>query len=327
MPVSFSISQSGSPQITNGSDFGAVQAAFQTWQNVGIASISFQNAGTTPVSRVGQDGVNLITFVDDTVPLGSDTVSSTFSFLTVDGTGTLVIQEADIALSTAVAFSTSAETGKYDLQSVLTHEVGHFLGMDHSGLVSSVMAPYGLAGQLDQRTLTFDDMAGAATLYPNSSAFNTLGALSGTVIAGGDPVFGAHVVAIDVNGTPTVSAISNPDGSFQIPFLPAGSYRLYAEPLDGPVTEQNVGGTPSSFYYHLSLGFSTTYLGDVSDLSRAQTAQVVAGRNTPNATIDVLPAGPVNISRPATFAMRIPLGGQTTLTLGGRALSSGDTFS
>src|SRR5216684_1168827 len=89
MPVSFSINQLGSPQITNGSDFAAVQAAFQTWQNVGIASISLQYGGTTPVSTVGQDGLNVITFVDDSVPLGSDTVASTFSFLTVDGTGSL----------------------------------------------------------------------------------------------------------------------------------------------------------------------------------------------------------------------------------------------
>src|SRR5579884_576047 len=134
MPVSFSINQLGAPQITNGSDFAAVQAAFQTWQNDGLAAISFRYAGTTPVATVGQDGLNVVTFVDDSVPLGSDTVASTFEFLTVDGTGTTVIQEADIAVSTSAQLSTSAEPGKYDLQSVLTHEVGHFIGLDHSGL-------------------------------------------------------------------------------------------------------------------------------------------------------------------------------------------------
>ena len=326
MPVQFWINQMGSPPIVNGSDVAAVQAAFQTWQNVSTASISFQYMGTTPIGTVGQDGLNVITFVDNTVPLGSDTVASTFSFFTVDGTGSLVIQEADIALSPSVAFSTSAEPGKYDLQSVLTHEVGHFLGLDHSALLSSVMTPYGQAGQLDQRTLTYDDIAGMSLLYPNSSVTAALGAITGTILAGPTPVFGAHVVAVDANGTPVLSAISNPDGTYQIPLLPAGSYRLYAEPLDGPITEQNIGGTSSSFYYQLGTGFSTTYTGNVSDLGRATAVQVVPGQSTTGITIGVLPATTLNILHPGTSGMRIPVGSQTTLTLAGNGLTSGDTF-
>jgi Matrixin/IPT/TIG domain len=327
MPVPFWINQMGSPQIANSSEFAAVQAAFQTWQNVGTASISFQYMGATPVSTVGQDGLNVITFVDDTVPLGSDTVASTFSFFTIDGTGSLVIQEADIALSTAVSFSTSGDPGKYDLQSVLTHEIGHFLGLDHSALVSSVMTPYGRVGQLDQRTLTYDDIAGVTQLYPNSSAIASFGSISGTILAGPTPVFGAHVVALDANGTPLVSTISNPDGTYRIPLLPAGSYAVYAEPLDGPVTEQNIGGTPSSFYYKLGTLFSTTYTGNVPDLSRALPIQVFAGQSSTGVTIGVLPATTLNIAHPAAFAIRIPAGSQTTFSLAGSGLTSGDTFS
>src|SRR4029077_18759549 len=132
-------------------------------------------------------------------------------------------------------------------------------GLDHSALVSAVMAPFGQPGQLDQRTLTADDMAGAASLYPNSANTSSLGTISGTILSAGNAVFGAHVVAVDGTGTPVVSTISNPDGSYQIPFLAAGSYRVYAEALDGPITEQSIGGTPSSFYYQLNTGFSTTY--------------------------------------------------------------------
>jgi len=238
----------------------------------------------------------------------------------------LVIREADIALSTSAPFSTSGEPGKYDLQSVLTHEAGHLLGLDHSALLSSVMAPYGRIGQLDQRTLSYDDMAGAALLYPNASVA-ALGAISGTILAGSTPVFGAHVVALDANGTALVSTISNPDGTYQIPFLPAGSYRLYAEPLNGAVTERDIGGTSSSFYHSLGTGFSTTYVGDVSDLNRAVSVQVFAGQSTTGVAIDVLPAAALNLTQPANFAARIPLGGQTTLTLGGAGLTAGDAFS
>src|SRR5690349_9053132 len=67
MPISFWISAAGSSQINNGSEFPAVQAAFQTWQNVGTASVSFQYMGQTPVSTVGRDGLNVVTFADDSV--------------------------------------------------------------------------------------------------------------------------------------------------------------------------------------------------------------------------------------------------------------------
>src|SRR5438105_14305918 len=94
MPIAYWISAAGSSQIVNGSEFPAVQSAFQTWQNVSIATVSFKYMGTTPVSTVGRDGLNVVTFADDSVPLGSGTVSATFSFLNVDTTRTLTFQEA-----------------------------------------------------------------------------------------------------------------------------------------------------------------------------------------------------------------------------------------
>ena len=225
-----------------------MKSAFQSWQNVSIANVSFLYKGTTPVPTVGQDGLNVVTFIDDSVPLGSETVASTFLFFSIDGTGNLAIQEADIALSPTVAFSTGGDPDKYDIQSVLTHEVGHFLGLDHSALLSSVMTPNIAIGQLDQRTLSYDDMAGLASLYPQNSAFSALGGISGSITLSGAPMFGAHVVALDINGTLIASTISNPDGTYEIDFLPPGSYHLYAEPLDGPITEQNIGGTATSYY-------------------------------------------------------------------------------
>ena len=327
MPVPFWINNSGSPRIANGSEFAAVQAAFQTWQNVPTAAVSFSYMGATPVGTVGQDGMNVVTFIDSSVPLGSDAIASTFTFFNFDATGTLTIQEADIALNTSVAFSTSGEAGKYDIQSVLTHEAGHFLGLDHAGLLSSVMTAYGTPSQLDQRTLAYDDMAGVTEIYPNPSTIAALGGIAGTVFAGETPVFGAHVVALDANGTPLVSTLSLPDGSFQILFLPGGTYHLYAEPLDGPVTEQHVGGNSNSFYYKLATGFSTTYYGDVSDLSRSQTGTVPAGTLVRGADIHVLPTTVLNLTEPGAFAARVPVGSTGMLTVGGNAITSGVTFS
>lgn len=57
-------------------------------------------------------------------------------------------------------------TGGYDFESVVLHELGHSLGLDHSPVSDSVMYPY-YTGII--RALTADDIAGMQELY--GSAF------------------------------------------------------------------------------------------------------------------------------------------------------------
>src|SRR6185295_18914382 len=92
------------------------------------------------------------------------------------------ILEADIMFNPQAPFSTSAITpeDKTDLQSVATHEIGHFLGMDHTSLLSSVMFPTVTDGTSYARVLSADDIAGVSTIYP-SATFAAKGTLSGVV--------------------------------------------------------------------------------------------------------------------------------------------------
>jgi hypothetical protein len=330
MPVSYWINEKGSPQILNGSDFAAVQAAFQTWQNIPTADIRFAYKGTTPVSTVGYDGMNVITFIDASTPLGSSTIAATFSFYgsVLNSAGVIVYgtQEADIAFNPAFSFSTSAETARYDIQGVITHEIGHFLGLDHAGLISSVMVPFSAASQLDQRTLSYDDIAGVMEIYPKS--LPAVGQIQGTIQSGfAAPVFGAHVVAVDSGGSPVVSTLSQPDGSYLLRFIPPGSYRVYAEPLDLPVTRDNIGGGAAGFYGTTRTNFGTTYFGGVAALADASAVTVRANATT-TANIQTLPANAtaLNLTRPA-FGVRLASGVSDVLTLGGEALAAGVSFS
>lgn len=57
----------------------------------------------------------------------------------------------------------------YDAQAVLTHEQGHWLGLDDEydpAYVNNTMYGYGLKGDLKADTLTRGDATGAAILYP-----------------------------------------------------------------------------------------------------------------------------------------------------------------
>lgn len=319
MPIHYFISQQGSNQINNDSEFLAVHAAFQAWASVPTANVRFNYLGPAAINTVGQDSVNLVSFGDTTFPMGSGTLAVTLNYFSSQ---TGITNEADILFNPNQLWSTSGESGRYDLQSIMTHEIGHFLGLDHSGMISSVMSPFGLPTQIDQRTLQYDDVAGISEIYPAGSP--SVGRISGTVTSGGQPVKGAHVVAVDSAGTAHVSTISSSDGAYTIRFLPPGAYRVYAEPLDNPVAEGSLGG----FYAGLNTNFGTTYYPNASTLASAQTVQVVAGASAILPAIQVLPRGQsgLNITRP-TFAPRIGRGATGTLTVSGFDLTNGTVFS
>jgi matrixin/IPT/TIG domain-containing protein len=324
LPIPYWINERGYSGIANGSEFTAVHAAFQTWQNIPEAAIQFQYMGTTPARSVGHDGINLVTFDDDITPVGSSAIAVTFSFFRTQG-GSLFYDESDIVFSQAFPFSTSAEPNKFDIQSVLTHEIGHVLGLDHSALVSSVMVPFAAAGQLDMRSLAYDDIAGVVEIYPRTSALPPpVGQIRGTLQAGPTPVFGAHIVALDADGTVVVGALTQPDGSYVLRYLPPGAYRVLAEPLDLPVTSQNIS---ASFYRNVKIDFGTTYFPGGATLAEAQPVSVTAG-SIAIADFQTLPANltGLNLTRPGA-GTRIVRGSSGTLNLGGEDLTAGTVFS
>jgi hypothetical protein len=325
IPVPFWINENGYPPITNGSDFEAVLASFRTWQAVASANVQVDYRGTTSAHNAAYDGINMISFTDTSTPLGSSVIAMTLSYFKTQPNGQVSFDESDIIFSPAFSFSTSGDADKFDIQSVLTHEIGHFLGLDHAAMVSSVMVPYGRPGQFDQRTLQYDDIAAISEVYPKASAAAAAGEIQGTILSGALPVFGANVVAVDGNGVAWVSTLSQPSGSFDLKFLPPGGYKIYAEPLNQAVSEQNLS---ASWYHNLNTSFGATYYGSVSTFAQATTVTVEAGQATTGVDIQVQPQSVtgLNLTRPA-FALRIPRNSFGTMTVGGQDIAPGTQFS
>jgi hypothetical protein len=72
----------------------------------------------------------------------------------------------------------------------------------------------------------------------------------------GGGVFGAHVFADSVTGTNgygsnirsgPVGAMTLPDGTYTLTGLPVDSYTITVEPLDGPVTNSQIGAYAPTF--------------------------------------------------------------------------------
>src|SRR5579884_4214324 len=83
-------------------------------------------------------------------------------------------------------------TGAYDLESLLTHELGHLLGFSHSAVWSAMMFPFAPApgtfsGKRPTQAqpdapLAEDDRTGLRVLYPDASDLSHLGSIAGRVI-------------------------------------------------------------------------------------------------------------------------------------------------
>ena len=225
---------------------GALQRAFQTWQDVPTASIEFSFAGITPVEPFEDDNLSVIGFQDHP---DMERVLGATTFLFDETTGVLV--EADIFFNSAFEWSTAdgGESNRFDLESVAVHEIGHFLGLGHSAIgetellaeggrrvlgSGAVMFPIALGrGSIADRVLQPDDIAGVSDLYPASRFEESTGGVRGRVRKGGTPVLGAHVVAFNVRTRTLVGGFAlGADGDFQILGLQPGPHVLRVEPLD-----------------------------------------------------------------------------------------------
>lgn len=234
-----------------------VAAAFGRWEAVTESAIAFDFRGVMDRrNRDPGDSRNLVGFADGSA-LGSGVLGATF--LTSDADGR--ITDADIVLSRAVDFTTDvdAPAGIYDAESVLTHEIGHLLGLDHTGLIRATMAPFTDRGDVHQRTLALDDAIGVAVLYPEGRFPEGRATLAGTVSRDGRGVFLAHVVATTIRGRAVASGYTRPDGTYRIEGLPPDVYLVHAERLDGPVRPSNVAGFREGFGQAETTDYETTF--------------------------------------------------------------------
>jgi hypothetical protein len=289
-----------------------ITASFATWS--GVTGTTFNAAsypGTeSPVARVATansctndgdtniDGRNTICFNQSSAAFTTGVLAFTRTF-TANAPGatvglsapalfagqildsdTLFRNDGQAVFATPAALSTPAGQGAYDLESLLTHELGHWMGLGHSAVIRAMMFPYAPPpGQFlgDRPTtsvpdapLSDDDRTGIRSLYPDPNDTTNVGSLrgsvmpanlfaladipapaSGTFVTG---IVGAHVVAVDsdsgsviagvLSGWSCSAAAASPrwDGSFDLQRLPAGhNYSLYAEPLIGIAQPSDFG--------------------------------------------------------------------------------------
>jgi len=305
-----------------------IQGAYGIWSGVSGTTVnagnfpsalgpfgetSTQNA-CTPDSTTGSqsnvDGVDTICFnqsssafttgvLSFTRILVADAPSESFGSAPVSAFAGQIV-DADIYFRNdgQAVFATpgalAATPGAYDLESLLTHELGHLFGLDHSGVWRAIMFPFAPSPGtfVGERPTVFapdapladDDRAGLRSLYSDPAGVVDVGYITGRVVPANPfaladfpatspgqyvtGMFGSQVVAVDAaNGAvfaatlggwtcdPSTSIVQF-DGSYVLGPLPVGhSYVIYAEPFAGLVEGSDIGG---AFANVCSSGASST---------------------------------------------------------------------
>ena len=204
--VSFNLNRAASPlsSITLNEATLIADQAFAQWATApcpggGLPSIVATDG--PPVDCEGlSEGHNNPIILRDTGWTYTDMANAIgFTTLTVNlDTGEIIGAEIEVNTEFQTIVTTSPPPkGAYDLQTILTHEAGHFLGLAHSTDSSAVMYAFYNAGST---TLQSDDISGICSIYPSDGSRSTM---AGS-IAGGtcnpQPVLGFDDLCGDIDG-------------------------------------------------------------------------------------------------------------------------------
>lgn len=175
--VSYAVNKLGTESLDPNDSRSVIRKCFQAWSDVpcpdgGTASMTFEER--EPVSckkseynKTGPN-LNVVLFQDsDWRYRGIDGTLAKTSVTFNEETGE--IYDADIEVNAAfneVTITDDVRKVQYDLQSILTHEVGHFIGIAHSSDQNAVMFEAYSPGSTALRALTPDDVQAVCAAYP-----------------------------------------------------------------------------------------------------------------------------------------------------------------
>lgn len=177
--IEWAIRAPGAQSIAAESTVELIQSAFNAWQAPRCSDLTFQYKGIVDPTTEPRDVSQVIFVQQDWVGGGRSAAAvalTTMTYGVTDGVirfGIIEVNEEIWRFADALAGQCPADA--YDLAAVVTHEVGHFIGLAHTNVAGEdgpdrFPTMTAMVGPCDAtfRTLETDDIEGLCYIYPES---------------------------------------------------------------------------------------------------------------------------------------------------------------
>lgn len=165
----YRVNTSSAPLTVGASQLSTIaNSSFNAWSLAILGKVAFTRGANTRTDRKGLDGQNIVAW-------GRTSGSALAVTYTWYYPSSGLVAEVDTIMNKKFPWSWSgnnggcANSGSYDAQDILTHELGHWMGLDDTydtAFTDNTMFGYGSKGEIKKDTLTTGDITGVQNIYP-----------------------------------------------------------------------------------------------------------------------------------------------------------------
>lgn len=166
----YNLNPSSVPSSVGGQNLGTIASrAFSEWSSAAKGNVNFEEGPTTTINRQAYDGNNIVAWGRTS----GSALAVTYTRY-IQETGQVV--DVDTIMNNKFVWSWTDQTqnlycalsNTYDAQDILTHELGHWMGLNDeytTPFVDNTMYGYGSKAEVKKDTLTTGDIQTVSSIY------------------------------------------------------------------------------------------------------------------------------------------------------------------